>query len=211
MKLYIAPELKIYLLLWISALLLSSYFAIRNRNIYEIFSREYWRFLLEPWKVATFIFATFLVTIAAPYSDDPTWDIPDSIIISITVFMFAPWSVAVVYRSIKGKQFGHKLFAALTAFFIPCWTYDFYILLRDQFYPPTWFDNLFLSCPIVFLAGLFWNLLWVENEGASFAFTRKKWPPTIRTPFRKIFWLCVLLGVPVAASIGWFVFTFLLQ
>lgn len=209
MKFHVEPDQKIYLLLWVLAILMSCYFVMRNKKEYEFLSREYWDFLFEPWKIATFILATLLVTLAAPYSDDPTWDIPDSIIISIVTYVFAPWSVAILYRFIKTKKIGPNFFVALSAFLVPCWTYDLYILLRDKFYPPTWFDNLFLSSPIVFLAGLFWNLLWTENEGVEFAFTRDDWPTEIRTPFRKIFWVCVLLGVPVAASIGWFVVTFL--
>lgn len=208
---YIEPAIRIYFIAWIGMLALSFYFVLRNRNNYEIFDRRYWAFLFEPWKVATFLFATFLITIAAPYSDDHTWDTPDSILISIVTYFFAPWAVATGYKSIRDRKFGQKLFVALTAFFIPCWTYDFYILLRDQVYLATWLDNLFLSSPIVFLAGLFWNLLWVEDEGVTFAFKRDDWPTNIRTPFKKIFWVCVLLGVPVAASIGWFVITFLMK
>jgi len=211
MKFYVEPTQTIYLLIWIFAIILSCCFIMRNKNDFEFLNHRYWAFLFEPWKIITFFVSAAMVTIAAPYSDDPTWDYPDSVIISIATYVFAPWSIAIIYRSIKDRVIGQKFFVALSAFFVPCWTYDLYILLRDNIYPPTWYHNLYLSGPIVMLAGLFWNILWVENEGITFAFMRKKWPASDRTPFKKIFWILVLLGVPVAASIGWFVITFFIE
>jgi hypothetical protein len=49
---------------------------------YEICSRAYRAFLLRPWKLLTFFAALALITVVAPYSGDPTWDYPDSLIIS---------------------------------------------------------------------------------------------------------------------------------
>ena len=87
--------LKIYLTLWISAVCFSTFIAIRNRKEFLIFLRAYRQFITERWKVVTFIMATSLVTLVAPYSGDVTWDVPDSLIISFVTYYFAPWSIAI--------------------------------------------------------------------------------------------------------------------
>jgi hypothetical protein len=170
--------------------------------------KSYWQFLFEPWKLFTFAVATMGIALAASYSGDPTWDLPNSIIISILTFGFAPWSVAVIYRHLRSRKFSFELWVAGCVFFLPCWTYDLYILLRDKIYPPTWYPNLYLSGGITLIAGLFWSLYYRDDSGLTFAFTRQEWPAVGPTPFRKVFWPCFFLGIPVAASIGWFVYMY---
>ena len=208
MRYYIPPELKIYSFFWALYVLASIYLILRDRKSYSFFNRSYWSFLFEPWKLATFAVAALIITIAAPYSGDPTWDAADSIIISILTYILAPWSVSMLYRSLKFKTLKAQFFVAICFFFIPCWTYDLYILLRDKVYPPTWYDNLYLSGGIVFFAGLFWNLAWKEGRGVTFAFMEDEWPPKEKTPFKKVVWLCCLLAFPVIASVGWFVYMY---
>jgi hypothetical protein len=203
-----APAMKIYFLVWVSATVLSAVIVIRYREDEALLSKAYWKFLLEPWKLAAFLAATAMITMAAPYSGDPTWDMPNSVIISTATYILAPWCVAIVYRSFKFKRFTGQTFAALCFFFLPCWIYDIYIYLRDGLYPPTWSSNLVLSGGLTFLAGLFWNLCWHKSQGLTFAFFLETWPPAQRTPFRKVFWWCVMLAIPVMASIGWFVYMY---
>ena len=126
MQFQIATELKVYLMLWLSALMLSLFVVFCNRKVCTLVQKSYWKFLFERWKLFTFAVATLTITLAAPYSGDPTWDIPDSIIISIFTYYFAPWSVAVLYRNLRSWKFTSDLWVALCVFFIPCWTYDLY-------------------------------------------------------------------------------------
>lgn len=209
MQFQIATELKVYLMLWLSALMLSLFVVFCNRKVCTLVQKSYWKFLFERWKLFTFAVATLTITLAAPYSGDPTWDIPDSIIISIFTYYFAPWSVAVLYRNLRSWKFTSDLWVALCVFFIPCWTYDLYILLRDKIYPPTWYNNLYISGGITFIAGLFWNLYYRDDHGLTFAFTMEEWPSVGRTPFKKVFWPCFLLCIPIVASIGWFVYMYI--
>ena len=205
----IDTELKAYLALWLSALVLSVFIVWRNRSSFSLVQKMYWTFLLEPWKLFTFAIATLGITLAAPYSGDPTWDVPDSIIISILTYIFAPWSVAVLYRSLRTLRFNIHFWVALCFFFIPCWTYDLYILFRDKIYPLTWYNNLYVSGGIVLIAGLFWNLFCDDADGLTFAFKLDKWPSVGPTPFKKVFWPCFLLCLPVVAGIGWFVYMYI--
>jgi hypothetical protein len=201
--------LKIYVALWLSALVLSLFFVFRNQKTCTLVQKSYWNFLLERWKLFTFAIATVSIGLAAPYSGDPTWDISNSVVISILTYVFAPWSVAVLYRALRSWKFNTHFWVALCFFFIPCWTYDVYILLRDKIYPPTWYNNLYISGAIVLIAGLFWNLYYRDAYGLTFAFKLEEWPSVGRTPFRKVFWPCLLLCIPVVASIGWFVYMYI--
>ena len=164
--------------------------------------------LSEPWKFITFIIATSIITFVAPYSGDPTWDYVDSIIISVLTYTLAPWALAVIVRSVSRRDWSGKLFVAFCMFMVPIWAYDLYILIRDQIYPLTWLSNIPLSGAIVISAGLFWNLTWKENNGASFAFTDENWPPLRRTPFKRIIYYAFIIMVPVILIIGLFIYDY---
>ena len=204
----IATELKVYFAVWFSALMLSFIYVFRNRATCSLVQKIYWKFLFERWKLFTFAVATLILTLAAPYSGDSTWDFADSIIISILTYCFAPWSVAVLYRNLRSRKLNADFWIASCVFFIPCWAYDLYILLRDGIYPPTWYPNLYISGGMTLNAGLFWNLYYCEDHGLTFAFTLEEWPSVGRTAFKKVFWPCFFLSIPILASIGWFVYMF---
>ena len=162
---------------------------VRERRSFEILKRHYFRFLFVPWKIATFLVAGAVMTLAAPYSGDYTWDYIDAGAMSIMTFLTAPWTTGVLYRFIKGKESSKKAFVALcVAMFSFSWFYDGYILLRDGFYPHTWFHNIILSSMLYFLAGLLWSLEPAEKKMFAFAFERDGWPEAHPdTGFRKIF------------------------
>jgi hypothetical protein len=173
---------------------------------YEICTRAYWKFLFQPWKVFAFIAAAALITVVAPYSGDPTWDYPDSLAISFLTYFLAPWSIGAIFLSIRDKRFDRRLFVAICLFFVPCWFYDAYILLRDHAYPGTWISNLVLSGSIVVLAGLFWNLAWRPGTGQHFAFTVTPWLDGDNAPLRKLIIPAVMIAIPVIVMVLWFVY-----
>jgi len=194
-----------YLICWVLALLVALGLMVIQPSRYEICGRDYWVFLLKPWKLFTFAVAMALITVVAPYSGDPTWDYPDSIAISFLTYVVAPWSVGVFYQSLRNRQFDKRLLVALCLFLTPCWFYDLYILLRDHAYPATWSSNLFLSGPIVALAGMFWNLAWAIETGAHFAFSQPVWLSNQSTPFAKVLGAALVIALPVVAMVLWFV------
>jgi hypothetical protein len=195
----------IYLASWIILLVVSTGLMVFQPSKFEICSRAYRAFLLQPWKLLTFFAALALITVVAPYSGDPTWDYPDSIIISCLTFVVSPWAVGVFFLSYKARQFDRRLLVAACLFLTPCWFYDLYILLRDHAYPPTWTSNLLLSGPIVALAGLFWNLSWQREVGTHFAFSRKPWMSDEATSLGKVLLPALVIAIPVVAMVLWFV------
>jgi len=196
---------RVYLMSWTAAVLAASAAAIVRRRDVALVAPQYVRFLLRPWKVATFAAATALVVAAGPYSGDPTWDLRDSLLISALVFVVAPWSVGTLYRDLAARAFGVRTFVAFVALWTPCWAYDAYILGRDGAYPATWANNLGLSGPITILAGLFWNLGRYDDQPSMFAFRRREWPAAEPSQFRSIAGLAVLVAAPVVVAIGAFV------
>lgn len=125
----------------------------------QLFSAERRRLLREPWRLLTFVLGTAVVAGAAPYSGDPTWDVPDSLLTAALVYVLAPWCVGVMRRerSLRG------LAPAIVLFFVPCWAYDLYILFDRGFYPDSWDSNLALSGIVTLCGGLFWNLSWAPG------------------------------------------------
>ncbi len=198
-----------YAISWLACLCIAAALIARRPSDYELFDRSYWRFLSRPWKLVTFAIATAGITAAAPYSGDPTWDRIDSILISVAVFITAPWAVATVYRATTVHKSGARFFVAVTAFFIPCWIYDAYILFRDGVYPPTWLSNVGLSGPICLLAGMFWNLDRQPNESSMFTFRWAEWPPEQTSGFRSIAAVAVVIAIPVVIAVAAFVASYL--
>lgn len=195
-----------YFIAWVVLLAIAIIVVLKNKTDYEFFNKNYWQFLIEPWKLITFFIATFFITVAAPYSGDHTWDLYDSILISVVTYLVAPWSVGVLYLSFKRKLFGLKLFVALTTLLLPCWTYDAYIYFRDGCYPITWFTNVIISTGIVITAGLFWNLSWTKEHGTEFAFRLDNWPYKINSPVKRMLIPMIILMFPVVYATGWFVY-----
>ena len=199
--------MKFYLLSWLTLTLVALFILVRDRRSFEILKRPYYRFLFVPWKVVTFIMAGAVMTLAAPYSGDYTWDYLDAGAMSVMTYLTAPWSTGVLYKFIRGKESFKKAYVAFcTAMFSFSWFYDGYILLRDGFYPHTWFYNIVLSSLLYFSAGLLWSLEPAEKRTFAFAFERDGWPEGHpRTGFRKIFLASALFMLFGAFVVGMFV------
>jgi hypothetical protein len=179
---------------------------IRKRHLRDRLS-DYRAFLSEPWKIATFIIATAGITLAAPYSGDPTWDYPDSIAMSVMTFVSAPWAVGAIFRSLRtGSGWMDVYIALCLMLFSSSWCYDAYILLRDGVYPPTWLSNLIISPCLYIAGGLFWNLEHIPGKGVIFSFQRGTWyHEKSGTSFRKVIWIAIPLMAFAAYAVAWFV------
>ena len=205
-------EAALYSAAWIAWLVLAPLAVRRRPAEYEFLGRAYWRFLAEPWRLATFALATATITLAAPYSGDPTWDLPDSLLISATTYALTPWAIAALGRRALGlgtrTTGAARGIVAIGALLLPCWTYDVYIYARDGYYPASWAPNVVLSGAICVLAGLFWNLGKPGGGSARsvLTFTAPEWPPRDPTPLGPVLAPAALLGLPVAAGIAAFVY-----
>lgn len=207
---HVPPGLQLYLAAWVAAVAAFVIAVSRSRSHHGLITAGYRRFLFARWKLATFAAATTVVTVAGHWSGDPTWDDVDSILISTSTFLLAPWSVGVLWRSLRTRRATTRTATAAIAFFIPCWTYDAYILMRDGAYPLTWWSNLMASGSITAMAGMFWNLEWREGVGATFAFSWDPWPDDRPQEFRRLLPVAALISAPVVGIIALFVVNYLL-
>ncbi len=167
----------LYTAAWIAACLAASYLMARHHRTLELFHARYWRFLLQDWKVLSFIVAGTGLTLVAPYADDYTWDYLDAFVMSVLTFATAPWAVGTLYRALKRRTAWVDGYIAVCVWmFSASWFYDLYIVLRDGAYPPYWLSNLFLSSLLYLAAGLLWSLEWRRECGVVFQFVEPHWP-----------------------------------
>ena len=174
--------MELYMYLWIALCIVAIIVALRQRKNIELFQKEYWIFLTQPWKVILFIMAATCWIIAAPYSADPTWDYTDATFISLLTYITAPWCIGAIYKHYKSLSIMYL--ALCIAMFSVCWSYELYILIRYGYYPETWLVNIPLSIPIYVLAGMTWNLCW--DQEVTFAYKKEKWFDNTNN-FAKIF------------------------
>jgi len=192
-----------YVLGWTAACLVAVVLYAREPRAHAITREAYWRFLLAPWKVATFLVAAAGITGIAPYTGDPTWDYVDAAFMALFAFTTAPWAVGTIYQGLRGRRpTRHVFVAACVALFSASWSYDLYLWLRDGWYPVTWWANLFASSVLYACAGLFWSLEWQPGQGLGFAFTDPGWPATAApSPFRRVFWPALVFMALVSLMI----------
>jgi hypothetical protein len=165
-----------YVCVWALAALLAASLIVRNPRAFAFTGRAYVRFLLEPWKLTTFVLGAGFFILAAPYTGDPYWDHIDGTMMSLFTYLSAPWAVGAIYRARRGvARFGQVYVAAVAWLFSASWCYDGYLLLRDDEYPRTWLTNLFASSVLYLCAGLFWNVTYRPAVGVTFAFLHEQW------------------------------------
>lgn len=195
-------QFKIYIAGWSAACLVALVALLRHPQDFTVTRRRYWQFLAEPWKLATFVAGTALITLVAPYTSDPTWDRTDGFFMSLLCFATAPWVVAVLYFAAQRRARPSEIYVALCAWlFSASWSYDIYLVWRDGMYPITWSANILASSLIYLCAGLFWNLEWQPDRGVIFSFMRDGWPsrPAVSAPARFLVYAAVLAAPAIAA------------
>ncbi|MGD8371134.1 MAG: hypothetical protein PVG64_09270 [Syntrophobacterales bacterium] len=192
-----------YTLSWSLACLAAIILMFRHRSVIELFQSRYWRFLLQGWKISTFVFAAAGLIVIAPYTGDPTWDYVDASFMSILTFATAPWAVGILYLAIRGKAMATKVYVAICIWmFSASWSYDLYLILRDGAYPDTWLPNIFASSVLYVSGGLLWNLEWKEGRGVIFGFMEPTWlEVTDNRVFRKIVWFALPFMILATAMI----------
>ncbi|MEW6261933.1 MAG: hypothetical protein AB1641_02545 [Thermodesulfobacteriota bacterium] len=94
---------RVYLIAWLIALGAAFIVLFRKRRELGLLDASYLKFLVQPWKLGTFILAVTGLAAVAPVSGDPTWDYADAIGMGVLTYFTAPWSVGTIYRLSKVK------------------------------------------------------------------------------------------------------------
>jgi len=190
----------IYIAFWATACLIAAVLYIKDKKTYALSHSNYWHFLFKPWKIITFLIAATGLTVIAPYTGDPTWDYFDALFMSLLTFFSAPWAMGVLYKVVKKELPAKQAFVAVCLWmFSASWSYDLYLLIRDGYYPVTWFSNIFASSALYISAGLLWNLDWKKETGVIFSFMEPGWPvPSSQTVLPKI--LCFALPLMILVA-----------
>lgn len=139
--------------------------------------KPYFKFIFIPWKIATFLAGTLLLSLASFYANDPTWDIGCSVLMGILTYLSAPWSVATIYRSIKIRfAFFPFLLSLLCIYLSASASYDLYNLIKLGHTPESSFENAMISAVLYLLGGILWNLTSPKGRRLHFAFQNPSWP-----------------------------------
>ena len=194
-----------YFACWLAATLVAVSLIVRWDGAPELFMPRYWRFLAPAWKTGTFFVSVVAFCILSRYSNDPTWDMPESILLSILTFATAPWSVGVVLRHMHGypRRYRELYVAACLCLFSSSWAYDAYVWAWLGFYPPTWLGNLMISPIIYLMAGVFWSLE-TRNGRIALAFMEEEWLPDRPYPLGKAVKFAMVFVGLMAFLFGWF-------
>lgn len=182
--------------LWGSLFLfpLSLLILLRRRKEIELFHREYWDYLFERWKLVTFLISGGFITLAGPYTSDPTWDMTNGGLMSLFTYLTAPWSVGILFLILKGQRSKWLLLPVFCFWFLAVvWSYDFYLYFRDGFFPEASLENFFLSGLLYLSAGLFWNLEETKEGKVLLSFMSDDWLRKRASRFRRIFWIALPL------------------
>ena len=167
---------EVYTFFWVLACCSCLYIWLAQLEPFVFFKKEYWQFLLRPWKVGTFVVTTIFMVVIAPYSGDYTWDYVDGFFMSVLTFITAPWVVGIFYKFMNKKSSLKLVFLAFCLWmFSASWSYDIYLFFRDGRYPLTWLPNLAASSILYWSAGFFWNLGWNPKKGIYYSFNEDRW------------------------------------
>lgn len=183
-----------------------------RRPAYLLVQPAYLRWLLRPWRLATFGVALLGIVLIAPYTGDPYWDAVDASVMATATFYTAPWAVASAVRRLRlarsQRPRWDELAVALVALlFSASWSYDAWILVRDGQLPFTQFENLVASTCLYLFAGLFWGLD-TRNGRPTWGPLHADWPAVHPGGFRTV-WLpagLIMLFIAllmVSSALGW--------
>ena len=94
-----------YIAAWGIACIVAAVLVIRRPGDFSITSAAYRRYVLQPWKIVTFLLAATGLTVMAPYTGDPTWDYIDAPMMAILTFATAPWALGEIYLALRRRRF----------------------------------------------------------------------------------------------------------
>lgn len=170
---------KIYFVSWIFLCIICLYLLIKYRKTLIIFKKEYFEFIFIKWKIVLFLLAVIFFSYLSTLWLDPTWDIPETILMSLMTYYTSPYSVWVLYRFIKkiDRKYIEIYIAIIFIFFSSAWLYDLYsMVFLLGYYPINMaLANLFIS-PFFYIAWwIVWNLDYKNNYWIILSFKEKKW------------------------------------
>lgn len=192
-----------YIATWAIACGVAAWLFALKPDSFALSHADYWRFLTQPWKVATFVLATAGMILIAPYTGDSTWDYYDALFMSGLTFATAPWAIGAIYGAARGALPLKQAYVAVCLWlFSASWSYDLYLFFRDGQYPITWSANLAASSVLYVSAGLLWSLEWKTGRGVTFSFMEEGWPnPSVDSGFSRIVWYALPFMVLVTLLI----------
>ncbi len=119
--------------------------------------KSYARELVRPWKLFSFCISMSWLLYGALFYHVQDWDIGVTLLMGSLTYLFAPWSVWVIYSSIRYRPkywYIHIILALVAWLFVVDWVYMLYhTIIGNQTFREA---NFYASTPLYFMAGLVW-------------------------------------------------------
>lgn len=201
-----------YLLIWIVLCILCVTLIWRRRETLLLLKREYWIFLLKPWKLITFLIAVISLCFISTLGYDPTWDIPETILMSLLTYCTAPYSVGIMYRFYRAmwSSLQELFIAIILLFFSACWLYDAYVMLflMRWDYPLSALWNIGISPFFYIFAGMLWSMDYRKWPGVVLIYTQKEWIHFLweKSAFSKMFIAMIPIFLFMGAVFWYFIY-----
>lgn len=170
--------IKLYILFYLILTIIWIILIKKNKQEIILFKKDYFLFLFKKWKIILFLIATIGLSYISTLWYDPSWDIQETIIMSLLTFYFSPYSVWIIYRFYKWitKSKIELYISIILMLFSACWFYDIYAMIfLLWYYPPMAFSNLFLSPFFYLFAWIMWSLDYSKKDWVIFTYTKKEW------------------------------------
>lgn len=202
--------IKYYITSWVILTLIWIFLLIKNHKEIILFHKDYFSFLLVRWKIVTFLLATSLLSLISTFGFDPSWDIPETIIMWSLTYLTAPYVIWIIYRFFRFRniKISELYISVIILIFTSSWFYDAYAtIFLLGFYPPMFLANLWLSPFFYVLAGMLWSLDYKDKKWIIFAYTETNWLDYKWTNwwFKKIFLYTIPIMLFMIVVFGWFV------
>lgn len=171
--------IKLYIIFWVILTIICLILLIKERKNIILFKKDYVLFLCKKWKIFLFLLAVIWFCYISTLWYDPSWDIPETIIMSLMTFYFAPYSAWIFYRFYKwlNKSKKELYIAIILMFFSAGWFYDVYSMIFLLWYYPIEMaiSNLWISPFFYIFWWAMWNLDYSKKDWAIFVYTKKEW------------------------------------
>ena len=158
-------ELRVYLATYLIICLACLFLVIKNRQKYNLFTKEYFRFIFTKERFLIYVLGTVILIIPIPFLKIHSWDYTIAIFQPILAYLTAPWAVEIFCKIEKGLAKVSESFVAICMMlFTGSWSVEIYLLYRDGYYMPDWLINIPIGIVCYTLIGLIWRIKWKEEN-----------------------------------------------
>ena len=158
-------SLKIYMLIYSVIIIFCMILIIKNRREYNVFTKEYFRFIFTKERFIIYVLGTLALVIPVPFLKLHSWDYTIAFFQPVLAYLTSPWAVDIFCKiEKKTAKAGESFIAICMMLFTGSWAVEIYLLFRDGYYMPDWLINIPIGIVCYIVIGLIWLIEWNEDQ-----------------------------------------------